>query len=157
ALDEQVVAGQFVDELAADLVQTHLAVGSAGDYVLPVGREGNAGDELGVPLERANVLAGVGLPETNVLVAARGGRQFAVGAEGDGPDHFGVAGVGAQLAARLDIPDLDSAVLASAGQAFAITAVGDAEDPVRVSQTGVAEDAGDMLGEVGGQGRNFPP
>src|SRR5262249_62098488 len=54
------------------------------------------------------------------------------------------------------VPELDGAVLAGAEQALAVGAVGDGPHPVGVAEAAVAEDAGDVGGEVGGQPRQFP-
>src|SRR5262249_52168547 len=62
-----------------------------GGQRLTVGAEGDAGDDVAVPLERGTKLSGMGVPEANRLVGAGRRKDVAVGRVGETPD-LAVAG-----------------------------------------------------------------
>ena len=67
-----------------NIPQPHGAVGAPGGQSLPVGAEGDRGDEISVALEqdwRGPQMPQV--PQPHGLVVAAGGQSPAVGAEGD--------------------------------------------------------------------------
>src|SRR5262249_55338246 len=138
------------------LVEAKALVVPRGGQVLAVAAEGHAGNGLPLSGKAAQVLAGGRVPELDVLLAAGGGDRLAVGAEGDGADVLMVAAVGEQFAAAVEVPDLDGAVAAGAGEALAVGAEGDGADLGGVAQAQVAEDAGDVLGDVGALVRQLP-
>src|SRR5262249_42256980 len=63
---------------------------------------------------------------------------------------------GAQLAAGGDVPEFHGTVLATADQSRPIRTKCDGVDNVNVVELGVAEDAGDVVGKVGGEGGDLP-
>ena len=56
---------------------------AAREDVLAVGRDRDGQDELGVPLEFLDLLAGGGVPEADGVIETRGRQGLAVGAPGD--------------------------------------------------------------------------
>ena len=106
--------------------------------------------------ERLDVLAGVGVPDFDRLVLAAGGDGLAVGAEGEAPDAVGVAGVAAQGASGVGVPDDDGAVGAGGDDAPAVGAEGDGLDDLAVTESAVAEEAGDVVGQSGRQAGQVP-
>ena len=140
-------------------------VGAAGSQDLAVGAVGEAGDEIGVPIEGMHFLTGVSFPDAHELVTAGGGDVLAIGAVDDGADRLRVGAIGAQLAAGGEVPDAHGVIVAkplAAGPAAArrqlraVGAEGQGVDEVGVPQLEVAEDASDMVGELRRRGGEVP-
>ena len=78
----------------------------------PVGTEGHAVDQAGVPLEGEELLAGLRIPHLHRSVSTEPGQAFAVRAEGHAEDLASVPLEGEEFLAGLGIPHLHRSVLA---------------------------------------------
>src|SRR2546430_6880818 len=84
---------------------------SAGHQPLAVAGQAHGVDEVGVPTEGADFLAGGRLPQAPGLVPAAGGQPPAVARQADGTDHVAVALEGADLLASLRLPQAGGLVM----------------------------------------------
>ncbi len=129
---------------------------AGGRQIFPIRIVGDTENGIRVAGERFHVFARVGFPDFDGLVFAGGGDVLAVGAERDAANLVGMAGVTEKRAARVHVPDDDGAVETGRDEAAAVGAKGDGLDNIGVTESAVAEEAGDVVGQTGGQSRQMP-